>query len=188
MKHFACTSAAVCLLLAGPLVPSLPAQNSSGAVVMRSEDVVTWWAVEEGTGRAAFFGGDVMEICTSGSAGYDLLDFQEVKAPNELATNLLARGDDVGASLWERAPRFAPGAMCQDILAMGLPIATGEARLTVVGRFPTSAGDASATSPYGVTARGTLRTPEGEEIDVDARLRCQSRENRQRCTQEVRVR
>lgn len=175
------------LILAAAAGP-LAAQPSSGSVIMRSQNTVTWWVVDEESGRAAFFGGDIVAICQQDPEGYDLLDFQEVEQPNDVATNLVARGDGIGTSLWAKAPTFAGAALCRDVLAAGEPLATGSSDLNIMARFPTTWAEADITMPYGMTARGTVWTPEGEEMSVNARFRCVSRSGETKCTQGLTVR
>jgi hypothetical protein len=175
------------LMLAVAVSDSLRAQESR-SVIMRSQNVITWWVVDEVSGQAAFYGGDIIAICRDDPAGYDLLEFQEVQAPNEIATNLVAQGRDVGASLWDRAPPFVMPRLCHDILARGAPMATGTADITITGRFPVTWADPDVVSPFGMTATGTMETREGATMRVNAQYRCVTRGGDMRCTQNLTVR
>lgn len=173
------------LVLCAAAAP-LAAQQSS--VVLRSQTTIMWWVVDAETGRAAFFGGDIVALCDQDPEGYDLLEFQEVEQPNDVATQLVAHGDGIGTTLWEKAPTFSwPTALCRDVRAAE-PLAVGESDLTFSGRFPTKWADPEVTAPYGLTAQGTLRTPEGEELRLNARYRCVFRGGETRCTQGLTVR
>jgi hypothetical protein len=174
------------LVVAG--TDSLRAQEQPRSVIMRSQNVITWWVVDEATGQAAFYGGDIVAICSDDPAGYDLLEFQEVQAPNEIATNLVAKGRDVGASLWDRPPPFVMPRLCHDILARGAPMATGTADITITGRFPVTWADPDVVSPFGMTASGSMKTPEGATLRVNAQYRCVTRGGEMRCTQNLSVR
>lgn len=181
-------SVALLLMLVVASTDSLGAQESPRSVIMHSKNVITWWVVDEATGQAAFYGGDIVAICSDDAAGYDLLDFQEVQAPNEIATNLVAKGSDVGASLWDRAPPFVMPRLCHDILARGAPLATGTADITITGRFPVTWADPDVVSPFGMTASGTMMTPDGATVRVHAQYRCVTRGGEMRCTQNLSVR
>jgi len=186
MKHAdRCRRVAIVTLLAGAWAVGLTAQAPEGPVVMRSENLITWWVVDPTSGVAAFYGGDIIAICQEDPEGYDLLDFQNVSQPNEVARNLVAKGDDVGMSLWDHAPPFVGARLCADILARGTPMATGTADITITGRFPTTWADPDVTAPFGLAARGTLTTPEGETLNVTSHYRCVARGGEQRCTQGV---
>lgn len=181
-------SVAIPLMLVVAATDSLRAQESPRSVIMKSQNVITWWVVDEATGQAAFYGGDIVAICNDDPAGYDLLDFQEVQAPNEIATNLVAKGRDVGASLWDRAPPFVMPRLCHDILARGAPLAIGTADITITGRFPVTWADPDVVSPFGMTASGTMTTPDGAAVLVNAQYRCVTRGGEMRCTQNLSVR
>lgn len=166
----------------------LEAQASARSVVMRSEGIVTWWVVDPGTGQAAFYGGDIVAICRDDPDGYDLVDFHEMEAPGAVATTMVGRGSDVGASLWDHAPPFVMPRLCTDILSRGAPLAVGTANITMTGRFPVAWGDPDVVSPFGLTANGTMRTPGGETLRVHSQYRCVARSADMRCTQNVTVR
>jgi hypothetical protein len=180
---------AIMLALFGVAASSVPAsviaQAAPGSVVMRSQNVITWWVVDPSTGLTAFYGGDIIAICNDNPDGYDLLDFQEAHAPNDIATNLVAKGKGIGASLWDHAPPFRMPALCQDILSRGAPKATGTADLTITGRFPVTWADPTVVSPFGMTARATMHTPDGQVIRVSSQYRCVSRGADMQCTQSV---
>lgn len=178
----------VVMLLMLMATDSLRAQESPRSVIMRSQNVITWWVVDEASGQAAFFGGDIVAICGDDPAGYSLLEFQEVQAPNEIATNLVAKGRDVGASLWDRAPPFVMPRLCQDILARDGPLATGTADITITGRFPVTWADPDVVSPFGMTAAGTMQKTDGSTLRVNAQYRCVTRGGDMRCTQNLSVR
>lgn len=179
----------VLLLLVGVSAGSpLHGQASPESVLMLSEDTITWWVVDSSSGLAMFYGGDIVKICSDDPEGYDLLAFQEVRQPNDVATNLVAKGEDIGASLWDHAPPFVMPRLCTDILSRSGPMATGTADLTLIGRFPTTWSDPDVVAPYGLTASGTMTTPDGETLRVNARYRCVARGAEQRCTQGVTVR
>lgn len=177
--------------LIGGSAGTLEAQDPSGSVVMRSENIITWWVVDPSSGVAAFYGGDIIQICSDDPEGHDLLDFQEVHQPNEVAFALVAKGDDIGSSLWDHPPPFIMPRLCHDILSRDGPMATGTADITVSGRFITDwdALDApGAVSTFGMTARGTMQTPDGATLRVDSRYRCAQGGGERRCTQGVDVR
>ncbi len=167
---------------------SLQAQEPPRSVIMRSQNVITWWVVDPASGRAAFYGGDIVAICRDDPDGYDLLDFQEAQAPNDLATNLVAKGSGIGASLWESPPPFVMPRLCHDILARGEPMARGTADITITGRFPVTWADPRVVSPFGMTASGTMLTPTGETLHVQSHYRCVWRDDAMRCTENVTIR
>lgn len=181
-------SAIFLLVLAGGSAGSLEAQGSQGSIVMRSQNVITWWVVDPSSGVAAFHGGDIIAICSGDPSGYDLLDFREVQAPNDVATNLVARGRSIGASLWDPAPPFVMPRLCHDILARGAPIAIGTADITITGRFPVTWADPDVVSPFGMTARATMQTPDGRSLQVNSHYRCVTKPPEMECTQGVTVR
>lgn len=190
MKHIARGRTLVlATLLTGTLAVGLAAQGPEGAVIMRSENHITWWVVDPSSGVAAFYGGDIIAICNEDPEGWDLLDFQDVSQPNDVARNLVAKGDDIGTSLWDHAPPFIVPRLCADILARGAPMAIGTSDITITGRFPTTWADPDVTAPFALSARGTLTTPDGETLDVTSRYHCvRSRSGERRCTQGVVVR
>lgn len=181
--------ALILLMLVGVWAGSpLHAQDSPESVVMRSQNTITWWVVDSSSGLAMFYGGDIVKICSEEPEGYDLLEFHEVQQPNDVATNLVAKGDGIGASLWDHAPPFVMPRLCTDILSRNGPMATGTADLTFIGRFPATWSDPDVVAPYGLTASGTMTTPVGETLRVNARYRCVATGAKQRCTQGLTVR
>jgi hypothetical protein len=104
--------------------------------------------------------------------------------PQEVATMFEARGREIGASLWSHAPPFN-ARLCQDILSRKVPIATGTATMAATGRFPQTWGDPDVMTVYGVTAQGTMRTPQGETLRVNSHWRCQGDGPETRCAQGV---
>jgi hypothetical protein len=188
---FVCSGrcAAAVLLLVGLWSDGAHAQGATGPIMMRSEGSteLQWWIVDPTSGVAAFYGGDIVAICKEEPDAHDLVDLQELKAPAGIASNLLAQGKDIGASLWERAPTFSVPQLCRDILSQDTPLATGTAALTFTGRFPKIWNDPEVLSPYGMAAQGDMLTPDGESIGVNAHYRCVKNRERTRCTQGVTV-
>lgn len=174
--------------LIGGSAGTLEAQDPSGSVVMRSENIITWWVVDPSSGVAASYCGDIIQICSDDPEGHDLLDFQVVDQPNEVAFALVAQGDDIGSSLWDHQPPFIMPRLCHDILSRDGPMATGTADLTVSGRFIEDWDAPGAVHPFGMTARGTMQTPDGATLHVDSRYRCVQKDGEMRCTQGVHVR
>lgn len=177
---------ATILLLVGWTSP-LEAQNAEGPIIMRSQGTIQWWAVDPRTGQAAFYGGDIVAICNEEPGGHDLVDLQVVHPPADLAQSVTARGEDVGASLWDHAPPFNPN-LCADILSREGPLAVGTADLTWSGRIAVDWGNPDVTTPYGMAAHGTMRTPEGETLRVNSHFRCVYTGGNTKCTQGVQVR
>jgi hypothetical protein len=175
---------AATLLLLFASYEAAAAQAPSGPVVVRSPNSSAFqvWIVDPGTGVAAFYGGDIVAICREEPDAHDLLDMTEVYDPQDLAMVFAAQGKDIGASLWDRAPPFN-ARLCQDILARGAPLATGTADVTSTGRFPQTWADPDVMGVYGLTAQGTMTTPQGETLRVNGHWRCQGRAPESRCTQ-----
>lgn len=164
---------------------------AQGPVVMRSENssALQLWIVDPESGLAAFFGGDLLAICRGEPDAHDLTDLQQVYDPQEAAVAFVEQGQDIGASLWDHAPPFAVPALCQDILSRPGPMATGMADITATGRWPAdwSNPDPKVQTVYGATARGTMRTPDGETLRVNGHWRCQGGGANTRCTQGLQV-
>lgn len=188
--HFA-RLAAIGVVLAFA-VPEPSQAQSSGAVIMRSEGHITWWVVDEASGQAAFFGGDIVAICNDSQDldGYDLLDFRTVTDPRNVAMVMQGSGDEVGTSLWASAPPFVGGRLCRDILSREGPVATGTSQIQVSGRFPVTWADPDVRNPFGMTAMGTLHTPGGSTLYLNAHYRCAStgEESEMSCTYGLDVR
>lgn len=181
--------AAAVLLLVGLWSDGAHAQGVTGPIVMRSEGSteLQWWIVDPTSGVAAFYGGDIVAICKEEPDAYDLLDLHELKAPAGIASNLLAQGEGIGASLWGRAPTFSYPLLCRDILSQDAPMATGTAAVTFNGRFPETWNDSDVVSPYGMAAQGDMLTPDGQSIGVNAHYRCVKSRERTRCTQGITI-
>lgn len=93
---------------------------SSGPIVVRYEGNATFLIVDPSTGTGAFFGGDIVALCSGNPAGFDPVSILEIDVPTD--ANRIAEmvsGDEVRASLWDRVPLS-----CADVLAAG-PVATG---------------------------------------------------------------
>lgn len=167
------------------------AQVGSGPVVMRSENssALQLWIVDPESGLAAFYGGDILAICRNEPDAHDLTDLQQVYDPQGMAVVFVEQGKDIGASLWEHAPPFVVPGLCQDILSRPGPIATGTADIVATGRWPAdwSNPDPKVQTVYGATARGTMRTPDGETLRVNGHWRCQGGGATTRCTQGLAV-
>lgn len=172
------------LLLVAVAHGTAAAQNGTGPLVMRSENssALQVWIVDPESGLAAFYGGDLLAICRDEPGGHDLVDIQEVYDPQEMAKVFVEQGKDVGASLWDHAPPFVVPRLCQDILSRPGPMATGTANLTTSGRFPLSWTDPVGVTVYGMTARGTMSTPDGESLRVNGHWRCRGQGTDTHCT------
>lgn len=179
-KLFRALTAAI--LVFGAWTGVADAQAPSGPVVMRSENsaVLQWWIVDPESGIAAFYGGDIVAICEAEPDAHDLLDLQEVQNPEDVV--YVAPGEGIGTSLWDRAPVFRVPGLCEDLLTRDGPMATGTADLMFTGRFPETWGDPST---YGMAARASMLTPEGDTLRVNAHYRCRWDGDSQRCTQGV---
>jgi hypothetical protein len=168
--------------------------SRSGPIVMRSAEssLLQWWTVDPQSGLAAFYGGDIVAICKNEPGAHDLLDLSTVDIPQrDTRSNTVAKGDDVGASLWEHAPPFNAH-LCADILSRPGPIATGTAQVTATASDLESylSADVKNRTTYGVMGRGTMNAPDGTVYRVTSHYRCTfggQTGARDRCVQGVEV-
>lgn len=174
------------LLLAGMAHGMAIAQ--SHPIVMRSENstALQLWMVDSETGRAAFYGGDIVAICRNDPDGHDLTDIQQVYDSQGLAQVFLQKGKNVRSSLWDPAPPFSPS-LCREILSRPGPIATGTATIVGTGRWPVdwSNPDPKVQTVYGATASGSMQTDDGKTLRVQSHWRCRGWSTETQCTQDV---
>jgi hypothetical protein len=142
---------------------------SSGPIVVRYDDLATFLIIDPDTHVGAFFGADIMAICSGAASGFDRVWFRDIFVPaGEDRINELVKGDDVRASLWDPAP-----ADCDEVLARG-PTASG------TGRFVSTDNDLLIffrpdnrnANAFGVQGQAAVETATGEALGVNAISRC----------------
>lgn len=142
---------------------------SSGPNVSRYEGSFTLFFVDPETGVSAYFGGDLVALCSGDPEGFAPVAIQEVNVPEDANRFMqLVKARDVPASLWDPAP-----ANCAEVLA-GSPVATG------YGDFVSNDNDvliflnpeSKNANAFGGNARAVMETPGGETLRVNAHWRC----------------